>query len=117
MLRRGEAKFPVARGIMYIVAQMLGGYCGALLVNFYTLNLRVLEYTDPFILRATVQEMLASFLYVLFFLSQTDVSMLFSKEAAINCLILASAYVGTRAILFGEGLALCYTDDNDKKHC
>ena len=28
--------------------------------------------------------------------------MLFSKEAAINCLILASCYVGTRAIFFGQ---------------
>lgn len=33
--------------------------------------------------------------------------MLFSKEAAINCLILASAYVGTRAIWFGQPLAEC----------
>ena len=101
MLRRGEARFPIARGIMYIVAQLLGAYCGALLVNLYTLNLRILDFTDPFIMRATVQELLASFTYVTFFLSQTDTSMLFSKEAAINCLILASAYVGTRAIWFG----------------
>ena len=36
--------------------------------------------------------------------------MLFSKEAAINCLILASAYVGTRAIWFGQPLAICNPD-------
>lgn len=101
MLRKGEAKFPVSRGIMYIIAQLLGGYCGALLVNFYTLNLRILDFTDGFIMRATIQELLASFSYVLFFLSQTDTSMLFSKEGAINCLILASAYVGVRAMWFG----------------
>jgi len=72
MMRRGEARFPVSLGLMYIAAQLLGGYCGALLVNFYTLNLRILEYTDPFILRATIQEALASFMYVTFYLSQTD---------------------------------------------
>ena len=33
--------------------------------------------------------------------------MLFSKEAAINCLILASCYVGTRAIFFGQPIMKC----------
>ena len=33
--------------------------------------------------------------------------MLFSKEAAINCLILASCYVGTRAIFFGQPIVVC----------
>ena len=117
MLRRGDAKFPISRGLMYIAAQFLGGYCGALLVNFYTLNLNVLEYTDPFIMRATIQELLASFLFILFFLSQTDTSMLFSKEAAINCLILASCYVGSRAILFGQGRAHCWINSDDDKEC
>ena len=69
MLRRGEAKFPISRGVMYIVAQFVGGYMGALLVNFFTLDLRILEYTDPFIMRATVQELLASFTFIVFFLS------------------------------------------------
>ena len=69
MLRRGDAKFPISRGVMYIVAQFVGGYMGALLVNFFTLDLRILEYTDPFIMRATVQELLASFTFIVFFLS------------------------------------------------
>ena len=33
--------------------------------------------------------------------------MLFSKEAAINCLILSSCYVGTRAIFFGQPYKKC----------
>ena len=69
MLRRGEARFPISRGVMYIVAQFVGGYMGALLVNFFTLDLKILEYTDPFIMRATVQELLASFTFIVFFLS------------------------------------------------
>ena len=40
--------------------------------------------------------------------------MLFSKEAAINCLILASAYVGTRAIWFGQNVAVCNYINGDK---
>ena len=87
------------------------------LVNFFTLDLKILEYTDPFIMRATVQELLASFTFVVFFLSQTDASMLFSKEAAINCLILASCYVGTRAIWYGQATGTCYTNGNGDKVC
>lgn len=117
MLRRGEAKFPISRGVFYIVFQLAGGYIGACLVNFFTLDLKILEYTDPFIMRATVQELLASFTFVVFFLSQTDASMLFSKEAAINCLILASCYVGTRAIWYGQATGTCYTNGNGDKVC
>jgi glycerol uptake facilitator-like aquaporin len=117
MLRRGDAKFPISRGLMYIVAQLLGGLLGALLVNFYTLNLKVLEYTDPFIIRATLQELLASFVYVIFFLSQTDATMLFSKEAAINCFILASCYVSARAIFFGQTSATCWINLEGDKQC
>lgn len=43
--------------------------------------------------------------------------MLFSKEAAINCLILASCYVGTRAIWYGQPIAVCHTNANDDKVC
>ena len=43
--------------------------------------------------------------------------MLFSKEAAINCLILASCYVGTRAIWYGQPTATCSTNANGDKDC
>ena len=65
-------KLPFGLGIAYIVVQVLGGYVGALIVNFYTLDIDVLEYNDSFIMRALVQELISTWIYVLFFLSVTD---------------------------------------------
>ena len=53
MIRRTE-RIPVGLGVAYIVVQCLGAYIGALIVNFYQLGLQVLEYYDPFIMRALV---------------------------------------------------------------
>ena len=53
MIRRTE-RMPVGLGIAYIVVQIAGAYVGALMVNFYQLGLEVLEYYDPFIMRALV---------------------------------------------------------------
>ena len=53
MIRRTE-RIPVGLGVAYIVVQCAGAYIGALIVNFYQLGLQVLEYYDPFIMRALV---------------------------------------------------------------
>ena len=58
--------------VSYIVVQILGAYVGALLVNFYTFELAELTYEDSFFLRALTQELLCSFLYVFFFMANTD---------------------------------------------
>lgn len=39
---------------------------------------------------------------VLFFMMQTDDKMLFSREKAINCFIIASSYVAARAMFYGQ---------------
>ena len=41
---------------------------GALLVNFYTLNLPILTFYDKFFMRALVNELLGSFCYIVFVL-------------------------------------------------
>ena len=38
MLKKND-KMPVFLGILYIVSQIIGAYAGALIVNFYTLDL------------------------------------------------------------------------------
>ena len=53
-------------------------------------------------LRAITQEGLGTFMFVLLFLSQTDEKMLFSRERAINCFIIASSYVAARAMFYGQ---------------
>ena len=88
--------------LAYIIAQIIGAYVGALLVNFYTFELIELTFEDSFILRAVCQELLCSFMYVFFFMANTDEKSQFSNEAAINCFVLASSYVGARTIFYGD---------------
>ena len=68
MIRKGNRKMPLSIGIFYIISQILGAYAGALIVNFYTLDLPVLTYYDKFFMRALVNELLGSFFYVVFVL-------------------------------------------------
>lgn len=50
--------------------------------------------------------MLCTFIYVFFFMTCTDEKLLFSNEKAINCFILASAYVGARCMFYGQNAGL-----------
>ena len=75
---------------------------GALIVNFYNLDLEILKFNDEFIMRALCQELFSTTIFILFFMQVTDEKMRFSKENSINCLIIASSYVGARAIFFGQ---------------
>lgn len=73
-------------------------------MNFYTFNLLPLDFNGDFFMRALTQEMLCTFIYVFFFMTCTDEKLLFSNEKAINCFILASAYVGARCMFYGQGV-------------
>lgn len=110
MLRRDEKRLSWKIGVAYIVAQLLGAYAGALLSNFYTFALPILIYVKGEWLRAILQELLCSFLFVFFFMITTDDKLLFSEEKAINCFILASSYIGARSIFYGttETITLYY---------
>ena len=55
---------------------------------------------------AIVSETLGSFLVVFFYLTQSEEKTVFSKEQAINCFIIASSYVGARAMLNGNTTTL-----------
>ena len=100
MVRKTE-RMPVVLGIAYIVVQILGAYLGALTVNFWEMGMPILEYYDDFIMRALVQELLSTFIFITFFLSVTDTAMKFSSNDTLNCLINASGYVGARGIFYG----------------
>ena len=102
MFRKDERKMPWKIALAYMVSQCLGGFVGALLLNFYTFELPELTYSDSFFLRALTQELLCTFVFVFFFMTSTDEKLLFSNEKAINCFILAASYVGSRAMFFGQ---------------
>jgi glycerol uptake facilitator-like aquaporin len=55
-----------------------------------------------FVLGAIIAETIGSFFVAFFYLSQTETQTYFSKEKAINCFIIASSYVGCRAMLNGK---------------
>lgn len=102
IFRRDDRAMSWKLALAYMVAQTLGAYIGALMLDFYTFDLPPLDYSDSFILRSLTQELCVSFIYVFFFLTSTDEKLLFSNEKAINCFILASAYVGARCMFAGN---------------
>jgi len=102
MFRKDDRKMGWKIALAYMVSQFIGAYVGALLLNFYTFNLPQLEFNDSFIMRALIQELLCSFIFVFFFMTNTDEKLAFSNEKAINCFILAASYVGARAMFAGN---------------
>jgi len=102
MFRKDDKKMGWKIAVAYIIAQIIGAYIGALVINFYSYSLPVLTYNDDFIMRAIFQELLCAFIYVFFFMTNTDEKLAFSNEKAINCFILASSFVGARAMFAGN---------------
>jgi len=107
MFRKDEKKMGWKIALAYMVAQFLGAYVGALLLNFYTFSLPKLTFSDDFIMRAIFQELLCTFIFVFFFMTNTDEKLAFSNEKAINCFILAASYVGARSMFAGQLVNLC----------
>jgi glycerol uptake facilitator-like aquaporin len=112
MLRKDVGNFPRPLAIAYILFQCLGGFLGAVLswflrvdiMEFGSITLRGSEF--KYVLAAMVAETIGSFFVSFFYLTQTEEKTVFSKEKAINCFIIASAYVGGRAMLFGNYITL-----------
>ena len=106
IFRKDDRKMGFKIALAYILAQILGAFIGALLLNFETLDLPILTFQDKFFMRAFFQELLCTFLYVFFYIANTDEKLLFSNEKAINCFILAASYVGARAMFFGNAATI-----------
>lgn len=52
--------------------------------------------------RAILQETLGTFVFVFFFMTQTEQTIMLSKEEAINCFVIASGYITARVMVFGQ---------------
>lgn len=104
MLRR-NSKFGARRlkGLLYMAAQFMGAIAGALTVQLLwrmkdeEINKRPRIET----FNTIISEILGTFIYVLFFLVSTNKSTQYSKEKAMNCLVIASSYVGAMMIAGG----------------
>lgn len=110
MLRKDVGGFPRPLGIAYMFIQFLGGFLGALLSWFLRTDagaagqITIADFSYFFY--AMVAETLGSFLVVFFYLTQTEAKTVFSREKAINCFIIASSYIGARAMLNGKNITL-----------
>lgn len=57
---------------------------------------------DPQTMRAILQELIGTFLFVFFYLAQSEKESEVSSEKAINCLVIAAAFVSARAMVMGQ---------------
>lgn len=108
MFRHDSKKIHFSLGILMIGAQVAGAYVGALYVLFINMSLPAMipviikSPIPPYdtiysgVFPAIMQELIGSFIFVLFFKIMTDERLHFSKENAINCFVIASAYVASR---------------------
>lgn len=109
MFRHDSKKIHFSLGILMMGAQVAGAYVGALYVLFINMKLvAVYPYTTNntvggtnTVFPAIMQEIVGTFIFVLFFKIMTDERLHFSKENAINCFVIASAYVASRQIVNG----------------
>lgn len=110
MFRADSKKIHFSMGINMMIAQVAGAYCGALYWGFVSWGTPPMEpYQDllggPYVFQAICQEIFGTFIFVLLFKIVTDERLHFSKEATINCFIIASSYVAARSIVNGVSLA------------
>jgi len=102
MFRNDSKKIHFSMGLLMMAAQCLGGYCGALYWTFVSWTTLVMEPIESkYAFQAMMQEIFGTFVFVLLFKIVTDERLQFSKENAINCFIIASAYVASRSIVNG----------------
>ena len=99
------------KGIIYMVAQFLGGIIAAIVSNIID---DVNEGNDLVVapvpdsdgdkkfFAALVSEGLGSFVFIFLFMICTDKKTQFSKDKVINCLIISSAYVSARLMSGGK---------------
>lgn len=119
--RKDVGSFPRILALGYILFQCLGAFAGALVSWFLYVPQpgAMLPYTSGLIypveypdadgvasiaksrFAAIIAEPLGAFFVSFFYLTQTEEKTVFSKEKAINCFIIASAYVGSRSMLAG----------------
>ena len=86
-----------------MAAQFAGAFGGALLMAFFSWATQAIyPIANAEIFAAMWQETFGTMVFVIFFKLCTDETLYFSKEQAINCLIIAASYIASRDF-FGGG--------------
>ena len=95
-------------GVLYIAAQFAGGFAGAIVGKVFighTIKPLDLSIGKSNFLQQVILEVIGSFFLVFMYLSSTDPKTKFTKDAAIQTIILSGSYVGAMLIA-GTKLAL-----------
>ena len=97
-------------GILFIIAQFLGGLIAAVMGRFLTNA----DFGDVLVtprfdndgtnksFSALISEIVGTYFFVFMFMLSTDKKTMFSEDKVINCFIIASAYVSSRLIAGGS---------------
>jgi len=102
MFRQDNKKIHISLGILMMGAQVLGAYLAALYMAFLDMSLYPMKPSFRiFWFSAMMQEIIGTFIFVMFFKIATDERLYFSKEMAINCFLIASSYIAARSIVNG----------------
>jgi len=131
IFRKDTLGLPRLVAMFYMLVQVLGALCGALLMVWLQSDLPPIGPSNQWKIctkpggcglpavpsqcydptgtstkhnqfRAILQEMLGSFIFVFFFMTQTEQQTLLSKEKGIVCLVIACSYVTARSMVFGQ---------------
>jgi len=128
-LFKREAKFNKILCIFYLIAQFAGGFVGAVLGIFFTKHgafLTIKNMDNSFLFQAVVIEILASFIFTLIFLTQSEKTTRFSEDPALTYLFVSIGYSSCLALTtpvsggcinpaIGLGLNLINFFDNGSK--
>jgi len=107
MFRADSKKIHISMGLLMMGAQVAGAYCGALYWSFVSWSMYFMGPTESkYTFQAMMQEIVGTFIFVLFFKIVTDERLKFSNENAINCFIIAAAYTSSRSIVNGVSFSV-----------
>lgn len=70
-------------------------------INYTLIDGNNVDLSKNNIFRATMQELIGSMVYVIFFLTQTEEGFKLSRENGISCLVIASSYITARSMVYG----------------
>ena len=100
-LFKRDAKFNKILCIFYLIAQFTGGLVGAVLGIFFTKYgafLMIKNSDNSFLFQAVVIEIVASFIFTLIFMTQSEKTTRFSEDPALANLFISIAYSSCLAL-------------------
>jgi glycerol uptake facilitator-like aquaporin len=109
-LRKDTGGLPRKLAVAYILAQIAGATAACLLGLWIFDGIPAAQPKGDnanYIFPAMMAELLGTFCYTFFFLSQTEEKTVISQIETIHCFVLAAAFIAARTIVAGNGDKWC----------